>query len=355
MAISEEDLKKIKKYLDKSERPIFFFDDDPDGLSSFLLFYRYAKKGKGVIVKSSPMLKEEYALKANEYYADTVFVLDKPLTTQEFVNGCVSKNIIILDHHPVIKLKGAHYFNPRIDDDSDNRPTSYWAYRVVKQDLWIAMTGIVGDWYIPPDLTPMFKKLYPDLLPRKYKDPGDLLFESPLGRLSRIFSFSLKGKSQEVMKSIKILTRIQTPYEIMNQETPKGKFIYKRFLKVEKEYEKLLSSAMKSKQGKDFIVFTYPGKKMSFTGELSNELLHKFPNKINIIGREKSGFVRCSIRSKNLKLPPILKEALKGIRGYGGGHDHACGASIKVEDFDLFVNKFKEAVKSVIKNGSQSS
>ncbi len=344
MAISEKNLQRIKRYLDESKKPIFFFDDDPDGLSSFLLFYRYVKRGKGVIVKSSPMLKEEYAIKANEYYADTVFVLDKPLTTQEFVDGCVSNNIVILDHHPVIKLKGVHYFNPRISNSSDNRPTSYWAYRVVNQDLWIAMTGIIGDWYIPPDLIDKFRKLYPELVPKKYKDPGDMLFESPLGRLSRIFSFVLKGRSQEVMKAIKILTRITSPSEIMNQETARGRFIYKKFEKVESEYEKLLSSAMKHVQDKHFIVFTYPGRKTSFTGELSNELLHRFPDKINIIGREKSGFVRCSIRSKDISIPPILKKALVGIRGYGGGHDHACGASIKVDDFNKFVEQFKLAV-----------
>ena len=345
MAISDKDLKKIKKSIDDSEKPIFFFDDDPDGLSSFLLFYRYAKKGKGIIVKSSPMLKEEYAMKANEYYADTVFVLDKPLTTQEFVDGCISDNIIILDHHPVIKLKGVHYFNPRLDDPRDNRPTSYWAYRVVNQDLWIAMVGIAGDWYFPPDLAPLFKKMYPDLLPEKITDPGEVLFDTTLGKLSRIFSFVLKGKSSEVMKAIKILTRVESPYEILNQETPRGKFIYKKYAKVEKEYEKLLSSAINSKQDDKIIVFTYPGKKMSFTGELSNELLYKFPERVNLVGREKSGFVRCSIRSRDYVLPLLLKKALVGIRGYGGGHDHACGASIKKDDFELFVDKFKEAVK----------
>ena len=345
MAIKEEDLSRIRKYLDKAKRAVYFFDDDPDGLSSFLLFYKYKKSGKGVIVKSSPMLKEEYAARANEYYADTVFVLDKPIVSQDFINNCISKQIVVLDHHEPIKRKGLHYFNPRLGDNSDNRPTSYWAYRVVKQDLWIAMIGMIGDWFLADDLKDSFSELYPDLLPKKVDKPEEALFNTKLGELSRIFSFVLKGKSREVMKAIKILTRIETPYEILNQETPRGKFIYKKYLKVKKEYELLLAASLKKKAKHSILLFTYPGRKMSFTGELSNELLYRFPDKINIIGRLKSGEYRCSIRSRDYDLPKLLKKSLAGISGYGGGHKHACGASIKKEDFEKFISQFKEAVK----------
>ncbi len=345
MAIKQEDLLRIKGFLQESNRPIYFFDDDPDGLSSFLLFYRFKKEGKGVVVKSSPMLREEYAAKANEYYADFVFVLDKPITTQEFVDACVGKKIVILDHHEPIRLRNAYYFNPRLGDDKDNRPTSYWAYKVVNQDLWIAMVGMIGDWFLPDDLRSAFSKIYPELLPSKVVTPEEALFNTKLGELSRIFSFILKGKSSEVMKAVKILTRIESPFEILNQETPRGKFIFKKYLKVKQEYDALLSSILKQDNNKDIIVFTYPGRKMSFTGELSNEVLYKFPDKINIIGRLKSGEVRCSIRARDYDLPKILSKALAGIRGYGGGHKHACGASIKQEDFELFIKKFKEAIK----------
>ena len=51
-------LEEIKGYLEKSVNPLFFFDDDADGLCSFLLLYRYFKKGKYVPLKSSPALEE---------------------------------------------------------------------------------------------------------------------------------------------------------------------------------------------------------------------------------------------------------------------------------------------------------
>ena len=52
-----------------------------------------------------------------------------------------------------------------------------------------------------------------------------------------------------------------------------------------------------------------------------------------------------SLRSSTLDLPPILEHALRGVEGYGGGHEHACGACVKVEDWDLFLEQFKEQLR----------
>ena len=51
--IPESQLKKVRTALETSARPLIFFDDDPDGLCSFLLFYRLHREGKGIIVKSA--------------------------------------------------------------------------------------------------------------------------------------------------------------------------------------------------------------------------------------------------------------------------------------------------------------
>ncbi|MBI5871890.1 phosphoesterase, partial [archaeon] len=52
-----------------------------------------------------------------------------------------------------------------------------------------------------------------------------------------------------------------------------------------------------------------------------------------------------SLRSSRFILPAILKIALKGIEGFGGGHEHACGATIKKEDFSRFVEQLKESLQ----------
>ena len=87
--------------------------------------------------------------------------------------------------------------------------------------------------------------------------------------------------------------------------------------------------------GFQLLVFIYPDDKMSLTGELSNELLYKFPDKVIIVGRKKNEEVKMSIRSKNIVISSILEKALIGLEGYGGGHECACGANVKEIDLNL--------------------
>ena len=51
--------------------------------------------------------------------------------------------------------------------------------------------------------------------------------------------------------------------------------------------------------------------------------------------------MKCSIRSSNIILPPLVEKALVGLNGYGGGHEHACGFNIKTADFEEFVRRLR--------------
>ena len=140
MALTKKQIAEFRAELETSFNPLFFFDDDPDGLSSFLLMYRFVREGRGIVVKATPDLKEDFARKVHEYMPDKVFILDKPDVTQDFIDA-VNVKLVWLDHHQPIKRQGIHYFNPRIKKQSDGRPTSFWAYKIVDQDEWIAMVG----------------------------------------------------------------------------------------------------------------------------------------------------------------------------------------------------------------------
>jgi len=336
--LTQKQFQQIRDELDNCQNPIFFFDDDPDGLCAFLLLYRYKKEGHGFVVKTHPKLDVRSAPKIEQYDADKVFVLDVANLEQDFIDASKAP-VIWIDHHGPFERTGMRYFNPRINDKNVNIPTTYMCYKVVQQDLWIAMVGCIADYYMP-DFLNEFKKKYPDLLNGK-KTVGDIYFSSKLGTLIKIFSFCLKGKTSEVVKSMKILTRIESPYEILNQETAKGKFIFKRYEKINKLYDSLLEDAVKAAGKEKMLVFTYSEDKMSFTGDLANELLHKFPDKIIIVGRKKDDDVRMSLRSRNILIPPILEKSLAGLEGYGGGHEYACGANIKETDFKEFVKRIK--------------
>jgi single-stranded DNA-specific DHH superfamily exonuclease len=339
--ITQEEIEKIRSYLEKSENPLFFFDDDQDGLASFLLLWKHIGRGHGVVVKGSPELTEEYARKVNEYAPDKVFILDKPMLSQDFVNK-VNVPIIHIDHHPPIKVKGTHYFNPLLHDPKDNRPTSYWCYQVTKKNRWIAMIGIVGDWFIP-EFAKDFAKKHPKLLPR-VTTPPDALFNTEFGKLVKAFGFIQKGKTSDTMRCIRILTRIKEPEEILDQTTKEGKFIFKYYEKVNKEYELLLEQAKKSSTDGKMINFIYNTIKNSFTGNLSNELAAKYPDKLVIIGRDKGDRVIMSLRSEKYNIQKMMKEVVEDLDGYGGGHEHACGANISKEDYPTFIERLKERI-----------
>lgn len=331
----------FRKAIKNSHRPLIFFDDDCDGLSSFLQVYKVVGDGRGIPVKDSPVVGTRYNRKVDDYSPDLVVILDKPGAEQDFLDK-ISQKVYWLDHHEPQNPKGVKYLNPRVHKDSDNAPTSYWMYKILKQNLWIAMVGVVADWHLPDDMAKKFRKEYPDLLPEDITTPEAAIHDSLVGKLTRIWSFNLKGTVADTMESVKVLTRIKDPYEILNQTSTKGKFIYKKYDKLNKMYEKLLKSVEVTDD--NLLVFTYNDIGTSFTSDLSNELLYRYPDKVGIIGRIDNSRVKCSIRSKGVDVASILKEALKEVDGSGGGHTNACGANVKLSDFEKFTEIFRKSL-----------
>lgn len=348
MGLTDKEVKQIREELDTCKRPLYFFHDDADGLSSFMLLYRYVREGKGVIIKARPRIGEDYLRKVEEYQPDKIFIVDIAIVDQEFIDK-VKVPIIWIDHHEPLDRNNIKYFNPRTKDPHNNIPASYLCYQVVDQDLWIAMTGCIGDWFLP-DFSKKFSEKYPRLLSNKIKKPEVALFNSEIGKMAKIFNFILKGKTSDALKCSRIMTRIDDPFEILDQSSPKGKYIYRYFEKINREYEELVESSekeIKKQKKKKLLVINYIAKKMSFTGDLSNELLYRYPKHVIIIARENEGEMKSSIRSPiDINLPDILTKALFGIQGYGGGHEHACGACIKKEDWDQFLNNLEEEIKN---------
>ncbi|MBR9677285.1 DHH family phosphoesterase [Candidatus Woesearchaeota archaeon] len=343
MSLTTKQIKELKEELDNCKKPIYFFDDDPDGLCSFLLFYRYKREGKGVIIKRAPGLDYTFAKKAIEYGADKIFILDKPKIEESFIENIPKKiPIVWLDHHlPQKTTSNIKYFNPKIANLDELRPTSYWAYLAVQQDLWIATIGCVSDWTVPKDILTTFKKEYPSIMPKLPKDPSQALYEQTIGKLSRLYSFLLKGAIKDIDKSIKILTRIKTPQELLDNTTPAANYLHKRFEKINVEYKELFAKANKKTKSK-LLHFNYFETSNSFTGDISNELIYYNPEKLIIVSRKKGDDMRMSLRSGTIKVRPILEKALIGVDGHGGGHLHACGASVKTKDFDKFLQTIKE-------------
>lgn len=339
--ITEKELKKIKRYLDSSENPLFFYDDDNDGLCSYLLLRRYLGRGKGISVRGKPMLGSEFLRYVKENMPDKIFVLDKPIIDQDFIDQ-INVPIIWIDHHTPVERQGVNYFNPRVEDKKDKRNVAYWCYKIVKQDLWIAGVGCISDWFLP-EFFDELRNRYGDLFDKE-ETLEEILFKSRFGKLCRIFDYLLKGKVSEVNKSVNLLLGIKEPYEILNKESKKANYLLKRIEPVEREYGFLLKKALEVKNKRKIYFFRYKAHKYSLTSELANELIYRFPDKVIIVGREKDNRLKMSLRSNKIDLRPIIKKALIGIDGYGGGHEFAGAVNISVNDFDKFIESFRSYI-----------
>lgn len=341
--LKDKEVEEIKEILDKTENPLIYYDDDCDGLCSYLLLKNYLKKGKGVVVKSLPILDVVFLRKFKETSPDFVFIVDMPLVSQEFINE-INVPIIWIDHHPLVERKGVRYYNSMKWSNGHEDSTTSLCYQIVKGPLWIAMVGSVADWRIP-SFKEEFLKQYPDLFNEEITNPGDGIYKTKLGELIKIFSSILKGSTTDVNKLVSVLSKIESPYEILNKETSRGKFIYKYYESINKHYDILLKEALKSvDENEKLIAFTYSGKKYSFSSELSNELIYRYPEKVVLIAREKDGEMKVSLRGGKVSLTEIAKKASEGLDGRIGGHEYAAGGNFKKKDFVIFLQRVKELI-----------
>jgi len=55
-----------------------------------------------------------------------------------------------------------------------------------------------------------------------------------------------------------------------------------------------------------------------------------------------------SIRSKKYNISKVIEKALEGTNAIGGGHEHAVGVVVKVEEFDTLMSNFKRELKQAM-------
>ncbi|MFQ5531054.1 MAG: DHH family phosphoesterase [Candidatus Nanoarchaeia archaeon] len=349
--LTKKQIKEIKEHLEKAQNPLFFFDSDPDGLCAFLLLQRFIGRGKGAIMKSSFESVSIYLSKIHELNADYIFLLDTAVVHKAFFEEVRKINIPVvwIDHHLIEKSQipsFVNYYNPRFNKEKGFEPTTCLCYQVSqkKEDLWIALVGCLSDKFVP-EFYSDFCRIYPDLVlssKKKNLDAFDIIYGAPIGRISQMFNAGLKDTTTNVVKMLKFLMKVKSPYEVLEGSDKNARMI-ERFEDIDKKQKKLVKRATNNvKLGDAFIIFKYEGE-TSLTGELANELSYKFPDKTILVIYIKGPKANISMRGKD-----ALKIILKAIHGLkdarGGGHDKAVGGQIKAED----INKFTKRVKDLL-------
>lgn len=350
--LTKKQVLEIREHLNKAQRPLFFFDNDQDGLCSFLLLQRYIERGKGVQIKSYPKLDISHFRKVLELKADYIFILDKPLVSREFFNEAEKYNIPIvwIDHHEMdedadVTPEFVNYYNPVFNKNKTSEPVTALSYQISgkKEDSWIAVAGSIADKHIPKCYTD-FKKRYPELA-LKGKNIGafDLLYKSQIGRISRMFGYGLKDRTTNVVNMMKFLMQARGPYDVL-EETRKNKSMHKRYNEIDKKYQRLLKKAISiGENSKGKLLFFQYGGDLSISGELASELYYLFPKKKICVVFIKGLNANLSMRGKGVRR--ILLESIKDLENArGGGHDEAVGGQMLVEDIEDFREKLEDIV-----------
>ncbi|MFA4960412.1 MAG: DHH family phosphoesterase [Candidatus Pacearchaeota archaeon] len=333
--LSQKQLDEIRKHLENSQNPLFFFDNDVDGLCSFLILRRAIDRGRGIPIKSFPDLKEQYLKKVEEILPDSIFILDKAEVSAEFIFGVKEKGlpIIWIDHHesktPKEIIKNTFYFNSMPTAE----PTTFIAQNIFKrkEDLWLALIGCIGDVYMPK-FAESFEKDSPELFNSKLS-AFEALYLTEIGKMARMLNFGLMDTTTNVVNMIKYLFRAKNSYDLFEENTF-TKNLHNKYRKLNEFYFKQISKAEANfKEDSKAIFFSYAGTSMS--SEIANGLYFKHKDKLIVVAFKRPDKINISIRGKNAL--EITKKVIQKIDGAtGGGHKEATGAMIPVDKYENF-------------------
>lgn len=346
--LTEKQVNEIKEHLNKAQNPLFLFDNDQDGLCSFLLLQRFIKRGKGYPVKVSPKMTKDYFKRVRELNADYIFILDQPEVSEEFFQEVRENNIptVWIDHHyiPNIKIpKFIKYYNPVYNSkERKSEPTTALCYQVTQQkkDIWLGVIGCIADNFVP-EFYEQFKKQYPELSIDS-DSAFEIFYKSEIGKIARMLGFGLKDRISNVIQMMKMLYNSENPYDILN-ESKENKALISRSLNLEKKFDKLIEKAKKQISEK-LLFFRYEGD-ISMSADIANKLTFLFPEKIIAVIYTKGPRANISARGKNVR--EIVLKAIKTIEdSTGGGHESAVGAQINKNHIDKFENNLIKIIKN---------
>ena len=327
--LNKKELSEIRDFLESSQNPLFLFDNDADGLCSFLILQRSIGRGYGVPIKSYPELSLQYVRRINEFNPDAVFILDKAEVATDFINEVTNRNIPIIwiDHHPTHTpeqiLRKTNYYN--VGEKCE--PVTYVSQKIFnrQEDLFLAVLGCISDVYMP-DFASKISEQFPELFNSELT-AFDALHQTEFGKIIRMLNFGLMNTTTNVVKLMRFLQTASSPYDLL-EENNQTKEFHKRY----QELTKLIKKADRLNKKSQILFFSYEGR-TSMSAILANQLYFENKNKIIIVAYKKPDKINLSIRGKGaLKITQFIVDRIEGATG--GGHEEATGAMIPLTQLD---------------------
>jgi len=348
--LTETQLKEIREHLENARNPVFFFDNDPDGLCSFLILQRYTGRGKGISLRGHSSVTKSFFKRVQELSADYIFALDRAIFEEGFLELANEANIPVvgIDHHDIPKPNIKYYYNT-FEVSKKNEPTSYLCYQATrrKEDMWLALIGSIADGYVP-DFIDDFRKEDPELIDVHYKDAFDIRYKTLFGKIIHILGYGLFDKTSNVVSMMKFLIKAKGPRDIL-EENPKTKSFLQRYETIEKRVKTVVKDAEESiDEDKKLLFFTYGGE-MSVSQYIADELMYKHPGITIVIGFLKGNSAKFSLRA-DFDMRTASLNAIKDIAGAtGGGHKNSCGVQMTAEDVPVFKEKLLKEIEKMRK------
>jgi len=348
--LNEKQINEIREHLEKAQNPVFFYDNDADGFSSFILLRKFIGRGKGVVVKSYPDLDLRYLRRIQEFNSDYVFILDKPEVSKEFLAEIdkIQIPVVWIDHHEIKnkdeynEFSNVHIYNPTLNLEKSSEPVTYLAYKITgkKENAWLALAGCVADHYMP-EFADEVKEEYPDLWKKGIEKPFDVYYKTEIGRIAQSINFGLKDSITNVTAMQNFFINCNSTRDVFS-ESNKNKAFLSKIDEINKKYRRLIERSEQEKS-KKIIFFEYSGE-LSINSEIANEIHYFNPEKYIIVAYKKGTITNFSIRGDNVL--KILNKILINFKdSSGGGHRDAVGGRIKTEDLERFKEEFcKELV-----------
>lgn len=375
---------KIRNLIKNSKHPIMFFDSDTDGGTSYLQLKHVFPQIVGFPMNKD-LEKHKLLVEKVSEKTDLIIVFDVPFFFDEILELLKGKKIVWVDHHignsseQIKKYKITH-FNPLDFDLNDNRPSSYWAYKVAnsKDNLFYVTLGSVSDFFLldvikkfhdrdKRNFNALFKiddqkkkELFEFLKKYNFNDKKRkekreywiryLTYECLLIDFKNLFDLMYKLKDEKnVLAAIKIVSKLNAFDLRVNINNGEG-LLFEEYKEMMKKYKILLEKAIfENKDNDKFIYFEYGGK-ASFTKTISEELCFKFEKHrvvMIVFKKDNSDFYSMSFRGNNFDVNELVRDSLKGLEGNGGGHMFSAGAVVKKKNFDEFKMRVLKKINKI--------
>lgn len=348
-AKKEESIKSVRDFVSKNNDFTVFYHLDTDGIVSATLLTAALKKINKGVYYYRPTNYEDYKNLDMQEYSKNIIVCDMQIREDQ-LPLFKDKNLCIIDHHQAINADLLAYANPKIWGDNTYTPCSLLVYRIFEQEIneldWASVIGLVGD-SGGKENSDFVKKTAEKYGIKIGKD--DFMYDNDFGKAAEMIgSMTTLYNREGADEALGILISSKSIADVLSNQ--KLVFADK---KVREELEKLKKDFSENvqKHGKIYF-YELDQKKKRYSSTLVTELSFDkeyYGNVLVFMTKINARTMRLNLRANGveIKLPVMLNNIFKKMKGEGGGHDKASGGSIDYKDKEKFKELFLEEASDI--------